>query len=136
MADAVVEGVNDPEITGVELRVRRALDAGVDDVRWCEAIILGTPANLGYMSGALKHFFDTIYYPCLDHTRGLPYALFVKGSTDTDGAVLAIHKIATGLAWKEVQPPVTTTHDVTEDVRAQCVELGQTMAAGLEMGVF
>jgi multimeric flavodoxin WrbA len=116
--------------------VRHALEAEVDDVRWCEAIILGTPANFGYMSGALKHFFDTVYYPCLDHTRGLPYCLFVKGSTDTDGAVAAVHKIVQGLAWKEVQPPIAVTGDLTDEDLASCVELGQTIAAGLELGLY
>jgi multimeric flavodoxin WrbA len=47
---------------------RPALSATALDVLQADGYILGTPANLGYMSGALKHFFDQIYYPCLDET--------------------------------------------------------------------
>ena len=67
------------------------------------------------MSGALKHFFDNAYKPLLEKTRGLPYALFVKGGTDTDGAVAAVEKIVKGLEWKEVQPPLTVVGDLTDD---------------------
>ena len=99
-------------------------------------MLLGTPAHFGYMSGALKHFFDNAYKPLLEQTRGLPYALFVKGSTDTDGAVDAVQKIVKGLEWREVQAPLTVVGDLTDEQRAACTELGQTMAAGLAMGIF
>ena len=49
-----------------------------------DGYLLGTPANLGYMSGALKHFFDQIYYPCLDATVGRPFGVWVHGNDDTD----------------------------------------------------
>jgi hypothetical protein len=60
----------------------------------------------------------------------------VKGSTDTDGAVAAVEKIVKGLEWKAVQPPLTVVGDLTDDQRAACTELGQTMAAGLALGIF
>ena len=113
-----------------------ALEATADDFRRASGVLLATPAHFGYMSGALKHCFDTVYEPLLDETRGLPYALVVKGRSDTDGAVAAVHKIVTGLAWKEVQPPLTVVGDLTEDHLAAATELGQTMAAGLAMGIF
>ncbi len=136
MVDLVLAGCRDPEIGDIEVRDVPALDATADDVRWATGVILGTPAHFGYMSGALKHFFDTVYLDLLEQTRGLPYALFVKGGNDTDGAVAAVHKIVTGLAWKEVQPPLTVVGDLTDDQRAACTELGQTIAAGLSMGIF
>ena len=83
LLDAAVTGARDPEITGVEVVRRAALSAGAADVLAADAVLLGTPANIGYMSGALKHFFDVVYYPVLDDTRGLPYGLYVHGNLDT-----------------------------------------------------
>src|SRR4051794_9024749 len=60
--EAVREGV--AMVEEVELAVRPALSAGPADVLEADGVLLGTPANIGYMSGALKHFFDTVYYPC------------------------------------------------------------------------
>ncbi len=133
---AFVAGASDELIDGIEVVERDALEATPDDVVAASAIVLATPENFGYMSGALKHFFDTAYKPLLDQTRGHPYALFVKGDTDTDGAVAAVQKIVKGLEWREAQPPLTVVGDLTDDQRAACTELGQTMAAGLAMGIF
>lgn len=136
LLDAVLDGAGDPEAGDVEVRDRAALEAVADDVRWATGVVLGTPANFGYMSGALKHFFDTVYDTLVEETRGLPYALFVKGRTDTDGAVAAVRKIVTGLAWKEALPPLAVVGDVTDEHLAAATELGATMAAGLAMGIF
>jgi multimeric flavodoxin WrbA len=136
MADAVVAGANDDAIEGVDVRVRQAFDTTVDDVRACNAIVLGTPENFGYMAGAIKDFFERVYYPLLDKTPGLPYALFVKASTDGDGAVRSVERIVAGLRWKLVIPPVVVVGDLRADDLEQCRELGATVAAGLEAGMF
>jgi multimeric flavodoxin WrbA len=136
MADAVVAGANHDAINDVEVLVQQAFDTTIDDVRACDAIILGTPENFGYMSGALKDFFERIYYPLLDETPGLPYALFVKASTDGDGAVRSVEKIVTGLRWKLVAPPIVVVGDLSDAQHEQCVEMGATVAAGLEAGIF
>jgi multimeric flavodoxin WrbA len=136
LADAVIAGATSDDVDGVEVRVRRAFDATVDDVRWCNAIILGTPENFGYMSGALKDFFERIYYVLLEETMGLPYALFVKGGHDGEGAIRSVEKIITGLKWKQALPPVLTVGELTDDALEQCHDLGITLAAGLEAGVF
>jgi multimeric flavodoxin WrbA len=136
LADAVIAGATSDEIDDVEVRVRRAFDATSDDVRWCEGIVLGTPENFGYMSGALKDFFERIYYDLLEETRGLPYALFVKGGHDGEGAIRSVEKIATGLAWKSALAPVLVVGTIDEAAVERCHELGITFAAGLEAGVF
>ena len=118
------------------MRVKRAFDATVDDVRWCDGIVLGTPENFGYMSGALKDFFERIYYALLDETRGLPYALFVKGGHDGEGAIRSVERIVTGLGWKSVLAPVLVVGDLDDAALERCHELGITFAAGLEAGVF
>ena len=136
LTDAVVTGATDDAIEGVDVVVQRAVDTTPDDVRACNAIIIGTPENFGYMSGALKDFFDRVFYEVIDDTPGLPYALFVKAGTDGEGAVRSIERLTTGLRWKAIAPPVVVTGDVTPDDLDRCVELGATMAAGLEAGMF
>jgi multimeric flavodoxin WrbA len=120
----------------VELRVLGAFDAGPEDVIWSRALLLATPAHFGYMSGALKDFFERIYRPCLEHTVGLPYALIVKGETDVDGAVASEQKIVTGLRWRLVLPPLTVVGDVTPEDLEGAAELGATLTAGLAEGIF
>jgi flavorubredoxin len=127
--EAVRNGATTDEIEGVEVVARAALRATAVDVFEADGVILGTPANIGYMSGALKHFFDTIYYPCLEETRRMPYALYVHGNNDTAGAVRAVESISTGLGWERVQQPVAVTGTPGKDDLAACWELGATVAA-------
>jgi NAD(P)H-dependent FMN reductase len=131
LLDAVGAGARDPEIEGVEVVVRPALAATASDVLAADGYLLGTPANLGYMSGALKHFFDQVYYPCLDATVGRPYGLYVHGNLDVEGAVLSVEKVVTGLGWRRAQPPLTVLGAPTADDLAAARELGAAMAAGL-----
>jgi multimeric flavodoxin WrbA len=131
MLEAVVAGARDPEISGIDVVVTPALAATVPDVLAADGFVLGTPANIGYMSGALKHFFDQIYYPCLRAKTGAPYGLYVHGASDTTGAVRAVASIAKGLDWAEVIKPVVATGPVGKDVERQCYELGATVAANL-----
>jgi flavorubredoxin len=129
MFEAVAAGAATDEIDGVEVMVRPALTAGAADVLAADGYLLGTPANIGYMSGALKHFFDGIYYPCLEATRKRPYGLYVHGASDTGGAVRAVESIATGLAWHCVRPPVTVTGTPGKADLEACWELGALLAA-------
>jgi hypothetical protein len=99
MLEAAVAGARDPGLEGIDVTVRPALAANVPDVLAADGFVLGTPANIGYMSGALKYFFDQIYYPCLQAKPRAPYGLYVHGASDTTGAVRAVTSIATGLGW-------------------------------------
>lgn len=136
MAQAVLDGARDPAIADVELRVASPLAADREDLKWADAVILGTPENFGYMSGALKYFFDRIYYPCLEQTQGLPYALFIKAGNDGAGALSSVRRIVTGLRWREVQAPLIVVGDINAAALANCRELGMALAAGLEAGLF
>jgi hypothetical protein len=131
MFEAVIAGTGHEEIEGVQVIVRPALTAGAADVLDADGYLLGTPANIGYMSGALKHFFDGIYYPCLEATQRRPYALYVHGNLDTGGAVRAVESIATGLRWRRARPPVCVTGSPGRADLEGCWELGATMAAEL-----
>src|SRR3954447_22747841 len=92
---------------GVELVLRPAVSAGEADLLAADGVLLGTPANIGYMSGALKHLFDTDYYPCLDATVRLPYGVHVHRNHDTAGALTAIQRITGALRWKQVAAPLS-----------------------------
>ena len=136
MADAVIKGAKNPDINGVEIQVRDALEASADDVLWADGLLLGTPENFGYMSGAIKYFLDRIYYPCEDKIDGMPYALFVCAGNDGTGAIKSITRILKGLAIKQIQEPVLIVGDVDDSQLIECEELGMIMAAGLESGIF
>ena len=136
LRDAVVRGASHPDIGGVSVRALTPFEAGPDDVRSADAVILGTTENLGYMSGALKDFFDRTYYAVLEEKQGLPYALYIRAGHDGTGTRRGVETIVTGLRWKEVQPPLICRGEYAPDFAAQCEELGLAMAAGLEAGVF
>jgi multimeric flavodoxin WrbA len=133
LCDSVIAGVRE---AGSEPRVLHCFDAGIDDVRWCGGILLGTPTHFGYMSGALKDFFERIFRPLLDETIGKPWGMFTKGESDVDGCVTSVERIVTGLRWKAILPPVKVVGDVGDDGLAAAFELGATMAAGLDEGLF
>ena len=134
MLEAVLAGARDPAIDGVTVAARPALAATAIDALEADGYLLGTPANIGYMSGALKHFFDQIYYPCLDATVRRPYGLYVHGASDTTGAVRAVEAIAQGLGWRRAQAPVTVLGTPTRADLDACRELGAAIAAGLALG--
>jgi multimeric flavodoxin WrbA len=136
LRDAVLRGARSPEIAGVEVVAQPPFVTVPEHVRGCSAIILGTTENLGYMSGAVKDFFDRIYYPCLEETQGLPLAFWIRGQHDGTGTRRAIETITTGLRWRAVREPLVCRGAWREDFVASCEELGLAMAAGLEAGIF
>ena len=136
LRDAVIEGVRHPDIEGVELVVKAPLEADHTDVLAADGIILGTTENFGSMAGRLKDFFERVYYPCLEQTQGKPYALYVRAGNDGRGTIDSVERIVTDLRWKEVIPPVRRAGDFDPGFVDQCRELGMTLAAGLEAGIY
>lgn len=136
MRDRVVEGARAPDISGVEVLALSPFDAGPGHVTAADGLILGTTENLGYMSGALKDFFDRIYYPCLDVCQGKPFAVYIRAGLDGTGTRRAIESITGGLGWRAVQEPLLCTGNFDETFLDECHDLGMAMAAGLESGIF
>lgn len=136
LRDAVEKGAGHPDISGVEVIAKSPFEAGPDDVLAADAVILGTTENLGYMSGALKDFFDRTYYPVLEEKQGLPFALYIRAGMDGTGTRRGVESIVTGLRWKAVQDPLICRGDWDDGFVEQCEELGTLVAAGLEAGVF
>ena len=136
LLDAAMEGAEDSAIEDVETTVVAPLEAGPDDVRAADAVLFLTPENLGYMSGALKDFFDRSFYELLDRTDGLPYAALIRAGQDGTGTKRAIESICGGLKWKAVQAPVICRGEWQDGFLDDARELGATMAAGLDTGIF
>jgi multimeric flavodoxin WrbA len=141
LVDAAVQGARlamlETDVApGISLEVRHAFDTGPDEVKAASAVLIATPANFGYMSGAVKDFFERVYHACLEVTIGMPYAMIVKGDTDVDGAAASVERIATGMRWREVLPRLCVVGDATTEHLDAAIELGATLAAGLDAGIY
>lgn len=131
IADAVLSGTRFEGIEGVEVVERAALEATVDDVLAADGYVLGTTANFGYISGALKHFFDTTFYQTNEHTAKRPFSYWIHGGYDTTGAENAMKSITTGYGFTLVAEPLVFTGEVDESYVEKAAELGATVAASL-----
>lgn len=136
MAAAVHRGATSDDIEGTETRLLRAFEAHADDLLWADGILIGTPENFGYMSGAIKDFLDRTYYPVEGQIDNIPYALFVSAGNDGTGAVSSIQRIANGYPFREVHEPIIAKGELTDADLTRCEELGATLAAGLELSIF
>jgi multimeric flavodoxin WrbA len=129
MLDAVVAGATDPAIVGVEVVRRPALTVSPVEMLEADGYLLGSPVNLGYLSGALKHAFDVSYYPLLDSSRGRPFGLWLHGNEGTEGAERAVDGITAGLGWVKAAEYVVVSGKPTKADLEACWNLGATVAA-------
>ena len=125
----VQEGAGAEGLEDVEAVTEPALSCTASDALAADGYVLIMPANLGMMAGAMKHFFDTIYYPCLEDTRGRPFGCAVHGNTDVDGALRDLGKIVTGLGWQQTTEHVKVIDTPDQEARDACWNLGATVAA-------
>ena len=136
LAEAVIRGATDAEVTQVEVRVLRAFAAGPEDLLWADALLLGTPENFGYLSGAVKDFLDRTFYEVEGKLAPLPYAMFVSAGNDGTGAVRAMERIANGYPFVAVQDPLIVRGAPQQKDLVKCEELGLALALGTQMGIF
>ena len=129
IAEAALAGLRLPELGEIDVVVRPALEASAADVLAADAYVLGTTANFGYISGALKHFFDTTYNEVRSPSAGRPFSYWIHGGYDTTGAERAMKQITTGLGWSLAFDPLTVTGEVTDDHLKKATELAATVAA-------
>lgn len=120
----------------VAVVLRNAAEATVDDLLDCDGIAIGSPEYFGTMAGLIKDFFDRTYEAAKDLTIGLPYVLFVCAGNDGRGAIAQIERITAGYKWQKVQEHRRVVGQPTEHDLADLEELGQTLAAGLDFGIF
>ncbi|WP_020559435.1 flavodoxin family protein [Thiofilum flexile] len=133
LREAVARGAQQ---STVPIQVLSPLEANSFHILQSSAVIVGTTENFGYMSGALKDFFERIYYPCLESTQGLPVALYVRAGNDGTGTVQSVTRILTGLRWKLIQEPLVFKGAWQPEFLKNAEELGEAVALGVELGVF
>jgi multimeric flavodoxin WrbA len=120
----------------VSVKALSGLDAGVEDLLGAQGLLLATPEHFGYMSGALKHFFDRTFYPVEGKVVALPYALLVSAGNDGAGTVSSVERIATGYRWKKIAEPIVARGELTPGQLERCRELGELLATGVAMELF
>lgn len=132
LGEAILHGAHE---TDVETELKSPFDCNAETVLKSDAVILFTTENFGYMSGALKDFFERIYYPCLDDPKrneAKPFCLVIRAGLDGTGTDVSVHKITTGLRWKEAQPVTLCKGEFQEEFIQQCRDLGQLIGASLD----
>ena len=134
MAHAVAEGARG--IEGVDVILKKAADATLDDLLTADGLALGTPENFGYMSGMVKDYFDRTYYGAQEKVFRKPFVVFISAGNDGTGALRAIERIALGYKFKTVYQPVIAKGVITEEIINQCHELGATIAGGCQMDIY
>jgi multimeric flavodoxin WrbA len=120
----------------VESRLISAFDAGLNDLRWADGLLFGTPENFGTLSGALKDFFDRTYYPAEPYALNLPYGIFISAGNDGTGAVRDIQRIAKGYPLRLISEPLIANGEIIADHLRRARDFGLAMAAGLDLGIF
>lgn len=135
MLRALIKGATKNSNQQVAVKLKTAFEATADDVLAANAVILFTPENFAYMSGAMKDFFDRSYYGCLDKTDALSCAVLIRAGNDGTGTERALSSIIGGLRWKPVQKPLICRGEFKQNFISQCQELGEFMALGLDAGL-
>jgi len=136
LANAVYEGANVQSLETVSVTMKTAGEAGPYDLVESDGLLLGTPENFGYISGAMKDFFDRTFYEVEGKIQSLPYSTFISAGNDGSGALRAIRRIANGYPFQEVQEPVVVVGDPTPDDFIRCKELGLALGAGIDADIF
>jgi multimeric flavodoxin WrbA len=134
LAEAVEQGA----ARRIDLIVKRqrAFDTTLQDLLDCQAVVFATAEYNGYMSGALKDFFDRTYEPARGHVTNKPYAIVISAGNDGTFAAQYIQRIARGYMLKLVADPIIVVGEVTGAAVTSCEELGEVLAEGLALGIF
>lgn len=134
LRDSVVAALEDCET--VRFIALDSLSASPEDVIDCDGLLLGTTENFGSIAGLTKDFFERIYYPCETQTEALPFAAYIRAGLDGQGSITAIDRITTGLRWRPIQPPILLHGAFRDEFSSDVATLAQTLALGLEAGIF
>ncbi len=134
LAAAVEQGA--ALVKGIAVRRDRARNITAADLESCDLLVMCSPEYFGYMAGAIKDLFDRTYEEIRERTNGKPYALVICAGNDGTGALGSIERIIKGYGFRMVQEPIISRGEIVESVLGKCRELGQTLAAGMELGIY
>jgi multimeric flavodoxin WrbA len=146
MAQAAAAGAS--REPAVRVRLETAAASGPQALLESSGYVFACAENLAAISGMMKDFFDRSYYPVLDQLVGRPYAMLICAGSDGTNAARQIERIATGWRLKPIADPVIVcTHAQTPEQilrpkqigaadLARCEEIGATLAAGLDLGIY
>jgi multimeric flavodoxin WrbA len=136
MAEAVAAGA--ASIKNTKVVLKKAKDATIEDLISCDGIIIGSPEYFGYMAGMIKDFFDRTYEAAKGKTKIVkkPYTVFVSAGNDGRNARDQIERICLGYSFKKVYEPLILRGLPEKEGLKKCREIGQTIAAGCDLGIY
>ena len=136
MAESVARGAK--SIDNVDVVIKKASEATLQDLLECDGIAIGSPEYFGYMAGMVKDFFDRTFNEALGRKEIFkkPYVVFISAGNDGRGSLESIERICIGYQLKKVYEPVVARGEIVQDILVKCEELGKTIAAGCEAGIY
>jgi multimeric flavodoxin WrbA len=134
LAKAVEDGA--AAISEVTVSRLKASATTVDDLKNCGTLVICSPEYFGYMAGAVKDMLDRTYEEVRDHMFRKPYAVVICAGNDGTGALTSIDRIIAGFRMKKVQDPIICRGSISDDDLSNCRRLGETLAAGMDLGIY
>lgn len=124
-AKAVAAGA--ASVEGTEVVIKKALEAGPEDLLQCDGVAFGSLDAFSYMAGGLKDFFDRTYYPTQGQVTDKPYVAFL---THGGGgrAIDSIESICRSFKFAKAADSVLVKGRPDAAAEAQLKELGAALA--------
>jgi hypothetical protein len=88
------------------------------------------------MAGAIKDLFDRTYEEVRDQMVGRSYTVVISAGNDGTGALNAIERIIRGYRLRQIQEPIISRGEISPEMIEKCIDLGQTVAAGVDLGIY
>ena len=123
-------------VKGTRVRRLRAAEVTDRDLLECRCLVICSPEYFGYMAGAIKDFFDRTYERVRGKVIGKSYAVVISAGNDGTGALTSIERIIAGLNLRKVQEPIISRGEISQSLVERCSELGETLAAGVDLGIY
>jgi flavorubredoxin len=125
MAKAIAEGGKG---AGATVTLKKAADAGVDDILNCDAVVIGTPNYFSYMAGMVKDFFDRVWGEARGQLENKPYVVFGSYGGGDLPAIESVEKLCEGLGMKKMYESIGAQRTPTAENLKACRELGKKLA--------